>query len=99
MNVVVDKSTKCCQLSVQLKSGVRVVGLLHVPSGTTSTIRPSDAIAERASEFLLLSDVTLSEHNVPRQHPAIMIPYDAISHIELPPSGWVSRKATRTAEP
>jgi hypothetical protein len=86
----VDKATKCCELKVYLKSGHRMTGLFHVSARTSSTIRPSDALMEKNNGLLLLSDVTVYETNVPRQVRAVMVPFDAISHIELP-TGWSAR--------
>ncbi len=86
----VDKATKCCELKVYLKSGHRMTGLFHVSARTSSAIRPSDAILEKNNGLLLLSNVTLHENNVPRQVSAVMVPFDAISHIELP-TGWSAR--------
>lgn len=86
----VDKATKCCELKVYLKSGHRMTGLFHVSARTSSAIRPSDAILEKNNGLLLMSDVTIHENNVSRQVSAVMVPLDAISHIELP-TGWSAR--------
>lgn len=85
-----DKATKCCELKVYLKNGHRMTGLFHVSARTSSGIRPSDAILEKNNDLLLLSDVMVYENNVPRQVSAVMVPFDAIAHIELP-TGWSVR--------
>ncbi len=96
-----DKSTKFCELNVFLKNGQRATGLFHVPVRTSSAIRPSDALQEKKNDLLLLTDVTLFENNTPRQIPAILMPYDSVSYIELP-AGWSTREnadATPAATP
>ncbi len=85
-----DKSTKCCELKVYIKNGQLMTGLLHTSMRTSSAIRPSDAIMERKNLLLLLSDVTILEPGGSRQVDAVILPYDAISHIELP-TGWNAR--------
>ncbi len=88
----IDKSTKCCELTVHLVTGVRMVGTYHVPISTSSAIRPSDALRDCKDGFVLLTNVTLHDANEPRQQTAVMVRMDAISHIELPPKGWAARE-------
>lgn len=87
-----DKSTKCCQLTISLKSGIRIIGTYHVPLGTNSSIRPSDAIRMANDSFLVLSDVTICDSDEPRESEAFLVRLDAISYIELPPAHWVARQ-------
>lgn len=86
-----NKTTKSCELNIVLKNGNRATGLFHTPTGTSSAIRPSDALQERKDQLLLLTDVTFYENNTPRQIPAILMPYDSISYIVLP-GGWNARE-------
>lgn len=89
--MAIDKSTKYCELHVFLKNGQKATGMFHVPMRTSSQIRPSDAIQEKKNGLLLLTQVTLIDHNVAREIPAILMPYDSISYIELP-AGWTVKE-------
>ncbi len=89
--MAIDKSTKYCELNVFLKNGQKATGMFHVPMRTSSQIRPSDAIQEKKNGLLLLTQVTLTDHNVAREIPAILMPYDSISYIELP-TGWTVKE-------
>ena len=90
----VDKSTKCCELTVHLLTGVRIVGTFHVAAATSSSIRPSDAIHDSKDGFFLLTNATVHEATGPRSHEAIMVHANAISHIDLPAKGWAARTTT-----
>lgn len=68
-----------------------MTGLFHISTRTSSAIRPSDALLEKNNGLLLLSNVTFFENNIPRQIDAVMLPFDAISLIELA-SGWMARE-------
>ena len=81
--------TKCCELKVNLKSGVSITGIYHVPLGTSSSVRPADAIRDAQSEFIVLSDVTICEDGESREHQTIMVQREAISYIELPQKSWM----------
>lgn len=93
-----DKHTKFCELKVFLKNGQKATGLFHVPMRTSSAIRPSDALQEKKNDLLLLSDVTLYENNIPRQIPAILMPYDSVAYIELP-AGWSTKEEPEAEAP
>lgn len=88
---MIDKQTKYCELSVYLKSGVRIKGLFHIPVRTSSTVRPADAIRECQGGFLILSNAVVVENGDERHQEAIMTRIDAVSHIELPSAGWQAR--------
>ena len=90
----IDKATKCCELTVHLVTGVRIVGTFHVAAATSSSIRPSDAIHDSKDGFFLLTNATVHEATGPRSHEAIMVHANAISHIDLPAKGWAARTAT-----
>ena len=81
--------TKCCELKVNLKSGVSIAGVYHVPLGTSSSVRPADALRDAHHEFILLSDATICEDGESREHQTIMIQREAISYIELPQKSWM----------
>ena len=86
-----DKSTKYCEITVYLKTGIRIAGNMHVPLRTSSAFRPSDAIRE-SEGFLLLSDATIRDSQSARQQEAMLVRVDAISHIDLPEKGWTARE-------
>lgn len=90
----IEKSTKCCELTIHLVTGVRIEGTFHVPVTTGSSIRPSDALRDYKEGFLILTHATVREATGPRQHAAIMVRADAISHIDLPDKGWAARETT-----
>lgn len=88
----IEKSTKCCELTVHLMTGVRVVGTFHVSMTTSSAVRPSDAIRDYKDSFLTLTNATLHEPTGPREQGSVMIRAEAISFIELPAKGWSARE-------
>ncbi len=91
-----EKSTKVCDLTIYLKMGIRISGTFHIPLGTSSAIRPSDAIAKMDTGFLTLSSAVVEDEDGRREHPAMLIRLDAISHIDLPTKGWVNRIVDET---
>ncbi|MBI4718640.1 MAG: hypothetical protein HY763_12595 [Planctomycetes bacterium] len=94
---MIDRSTKICELTVHLITGVRISGTFHVPISTGSAIRPSDAVLDCKGGFILLSDATVNDADGTRNHPAIMIRLDSVAHIELPPKGWSNRPSGEPA--
>jgi hypothetical protein len=88
----IDKTTKCCELTIHLVTGVRVVGTFHVSASTSSPIRPSDAIRDCKDGFLILTNATIHEPTGPREQGTIMVRADAVSHIDLPAKGWAARE-------
>ncbi len=89
--------TKCCGLTIILKTGARVTGTFHVSVGTDQNIRPADAIRRSDTNFLLLSDVTICEQEQSRHEQAILVQRDAIAYIELPTEGWTIRDIDRNS--
>jgi len=90
----IDKSTKCCELTIHLVTGLRIAGTLHVAVNTSSAIRPSDIIRDCKEGFLILTNATVYEATGMRKQGSIMVRCDAISHIDLPDKGWSAREAT-----
>jgi hypothetical protein len=88
----IERPTKCCELTVHLVTGVRVVGTFHVSVTTSSAIRPSDAIRDCKDGFLILTNATIHEPTGPREQGSIMVRTDAVSHIYLPAKGWAARE-------
>jgi len=85
----VKQPTKTCNLTVHLRSGVKISGLFHVPLCTGSKVRPGDALREKDSDFMLFSDVTISEGpESSRQQQAVLVNRNAITYIELPGRTW-----------
>lgn len=87
-----DKSTKCCQLTIHLLTGIRIMGTFHVSTTTSSAIRPSDAVRDCKDGFLILTDATVYEVACARDQGSIMVRSSAISHIDLPVNGWAARE-------
>src|SRR3989304_6972309 len=88
----VDKSTKCCELTVHRVTGVRIVGTFHASVTTSSAIRPSDAIRDCKDGYLILTNATIHEPGGPRTQSAIMVRTDAGSHLQPPAKGWAARE-------
>jgi len=97
----IDKSTKCCELTVYLTTGVRIVGTFHISNTTSSAIRPSDALRDSKDGFLVLTDAKVHEAGAIREQAAILIRMDSITHVDLPAKGWGAREGTAivTASP
>lgn len=87
----IERSTKCCELILNLTTGVKMVGTYHVSTVTSSSVRPSDALRDCQDGFLLLTNVTIHGNSGTQTQTAAMVRMDAISYIELPPKGWTVR--------
>jgi len=82
---------------VYLVTGIRIVGTYHVPTSTSSAIRPSDALRDSKDGFIVLTDAAVFEGGSSRQQGSVMVRMDAISHIDLPARGWTSREGAGQA--
>jgi hypothetical protein len=76
-------------VTVHLRGGACVKGRFHVPRGASTVVRPSDAVRDLTAGYLLLSKVTVLEHQETRQASAVMIPREAVSYIEIPDKRWI----------
>ncbi len=83
--------TKCCRLSIRLKSGAHLSGDFHIPSEAPADIRPADAIRVIQGDFLLLTDVSVRENTETREQQAMLVQRSAIAYIELPSQEWAAR--------
>jgi len=90
----IDKSTKCCDLTIHMVTGVRILGTFHVPVTTGSAIRPSDIIRDCKDGFLILTNATVYEATEMRKQASVIVRCNAISHIDLPDKGWSAREVT-----
>lgn len=84
------KDTKFCELTIRLQSGELISGRLHVPVGTSSGIRPSDAIRDLPSDFILLSRAVIRFGTDSMHKETLMICKSAISYIELSTTNWAT---------
>lgn len=82
------RKTKFCDLSVVMLSGTRLSGRFHVHDGTSSAIRPSDAIRDLKEHYLILTHATMRDGSATHDVGTVMIRADGIAHIELPHRGW-----------
>jgi hypothetical protein len=82
------KRTKSCEVVVHLKSGECLRGHYHIEKGTSSSVRPSDALRESTGAYLLLTDVRREGSVAPSEGGVILIRADAVSFIELPQESW-----------
>lgn len=85
----VVRDTKFCEINVQLVNGARVRGRFHVDAVTSSTIRPSDALRDLKTDFLVISHATREGEVTPSV--TMMIRSSAIALIELPERNWSMR--------
>lgn len=84
------RDTKFCEVSMQLVNGARVRGRFHIDAVTSSAIRPSDALRDLRTDFLLLSHAT--RDGDPEAHRCtMMVRTSAIALIELPERNWSIR--------
>jgi len=88
----IDKATKCCDLTVYLLTGVRIVGTYHIATSTSFAVRPSDALRDSKDGFIVLTHATVHENGTTREQGSIMIRVEAISHVDLPAKGWTARE-------
>lgn len=85
------KTTKKCEVRVHLTTGSCVRGRFHVDASTSSAIRPSDALREDRSGWLLLTDVCDESVNGDEpldRAPVLMLNRAAIAIIEILPNNW-----------
>lgn len=87
----IDKTTKCCGLTVYLLTGVRIEGIYHIATSTSSAVRPSDALRDSKEGFIVLTNATVYENGSTREQGSILIRVEAISHVDLPAKGWTAR--------
>ena len=83
------RDTKFCEINVQLVSGTRIRGRFHIDAVTSSTIRPSDALRDIRTDFLVVSHATRESESAPPV--SMMIRCSAIAVIELPERNWSVR--------
>jgi hypothetical protein len=81
------KSTKTCDLQVTLLTGEHLRGRFHVEAATSSMIRPSDAVRQEATGWLLLTDVTDDGHT-PAKDSVVLVNRAAIATVQLISTGW-----------
>lgn len=84
------KDTKFCELTIRLKSGELISGRLHVLIGTSSAIRPSDAIRDMPTDFILLSRAVIRFGTDSMHKETLLISKSAISYIELSTANWAT---------
>jgi hypothetical protein len=82
------KRTKSCAVTVHLKGGQCLRGRYHVDKSTSSSVRPSDALRESTSPYLLLTDAVAQAGPELSAGAVIVVRADAVSFIELPEESW-----------
>lgn len=85
------KATKKCELRVHLTTGACVRGRFHIEASTSSAVRPSDALREDRSGWLLLTDVceeSSESADAADRAPVLMLNRSAIAMIEILPNNW-----------
>lgn len=84
------KETKHCELTIRLQSGELITGLFHVPMNTSSGIRPSDAIRDVATDYMLLSRAVIRFGTDSMHKDTLLVFRSAIAYVELPSVNWTS---------
>ena len=87
----IERQTKCCELTVHLVTGTRINRTFDVIADTSTAIRPSDAIRNCKDGFLDFTNTTIHEPTGPRELGSIMVRTEAVTHIDLPTTGWSAR--------
>jgi len=87
---VTKKETKHCELTVRLQSGELISGRFHVPISTSSGIRPSDAIRDLPTDYMLLSRAVIRFGSDSMHKETLLVFRSAIAYVELPSGGWAS---------
>lgn len=85
------KATKKCELRVHLTTGTCVRGRFHIDASTSSAIRPSDAMREDKTGWLLLTDVideTEGDEDGSDRAPVLMLNRTAVAMIEILSNNW-----------
>lgn len=82
------KETKSCELTIHLQTGDCLTGRYHVDVATTSAVRPSDAIRQDTSPYLLLTGVRDGTGAEPGEKPVVLLNTNAITVIEIPSENW-----------
>lgn len=84
------KETKFCELTIRLQSGELISGRFHVPLSTSSGMRPSDAIRDLQTDYMLLSKAVIRFGTDSMHKDALLVFRSAISYVELPSASWTS---------
>lgn len=85
MEFSVKKPTKFTRLTFVLKSGNIVSGEYHVPSGTGSSVRPSDALRDVGAMISLVNAQITRANGAVSQVDFIRLAMDAVEWVEFPP--------------
>ena len=88
-----DQRTKTCELTVRLNSGETLTGTFHVPYGSSSIVRPADAIRNNESYFFLFSEATITHESQTRNLETVLIHRNSIVYIECPAKAFAVREA------
>lgn len=81
------KTTKHVRLSFFMKSEHVISGEFHVPTATSSAIRPSDALRESGDFISLVSAQVRDKDGNEHEVGFLQIARDAIAWVEFPPAG------------
>ena len=87
-NTRMIKPTKFCDLEIHTKSGFRITGKFVVPANTSTSVRPSDALRDDTKGFILINEVTIYGNGKTEQRDAVLVRWDAVEWIDLPPNQW-----------
>lgn len=87
---MIKKETKHCELTIRLQSGELISGRFHVPMNTSSGIRPSDAIRDLATDYMLLSRAVIRVGTDSMPKDTLLVFRSAISYVEIPTGNWIS---------
>lgn len=87
---VLKKPTKYVELTLYTNSRHRISGKFHVPTETSTSMRPSDIISTMEKKVIRVSDAIISRDDGgdPVERSCIDVPVDSVAWIEYPEGTW-----------
>lgn len=84
------KPTKYVELTLYTNSRHRISGKFHVPSETSTSVRPSDVISLMEKKVIRLTDATISKDDggEPMERSCVDVIVDSVAWIEYPEGTW-----------
>ena len=75
------KQTKTCEINVHLTTGDCVAGRYHIDAATSSSVRPSDALRQEKTGFVLLTEAKLTRDGETTDQPVVLLPTTSVAFI------------------
>ena len=84
------KSTKTCELVIHLTTGECITGRFHVDAATSSSVRPSDAVRQEKTGYILLTDAKVTRGEETTDRPVVLVVPSSVAFIEIPMEKWTA---------